>query len=248
MITFSDLGEYGRLGNSLFQVAAVVAHGRRIKEEVILPSEWEYRRVFQDKFEKAGIRFLPRTKLAMVYNYEAPRWEYDPLPEIRNCSYKGYFQSPKYWEGYEDLIHELFSLDIEFPFSMDKTGTIHVRRGDYLMLPDHHPVVGIDYYKEAKKIMEGFGLEKFLIISDDYRWCMDNLKELGSNVSFANSNPAVDFAHLQKSQGSIIANSSFSWWGAYLSKSKTVYPKNWFGPSLSHIDTSCLFQEGWIGI
>ena len=68
----------------------------------------------------------------------------------------------------------------------------------------------------------------FIVFSDDIEWCKENM---GGNLSFADSSPAVDMCTMSSCDIHIIANSSFSWWGAYLAKSNAVIaPKQWFGP------------------
>jgi len=110
--------------------------------------------------------------------------------------------------------------------------SIHVRRGDYLKLKNHHPVQGLGYYKEAMKLVP---CDKFLVFSDDVKWC----KKVFNGDQFIVSEPApqeVDFNMMIACSHHIIGNSSFSWWAAYLGDNPdkvVVAPKNWFGPKLA---------------
>lgn len=120
---------------------------------------------------------------------------------------------------------------------------LHVRRGDYLKYPDIHINQGLEYYSEALKVM---GPAKIIIISDDTTWVKE--QELFKNLEVFEGDELETMALMTKcTAGAICANSTFSWWGAFLGahslRSKIIVPKNWIGKH-----TVNLFPEEWIRI
>ena len=82
----------------------------------------------------------------------------------------------------------------------------------------------------------------FILVSDDRLWCEQNM----NMTVFNGSTPFVDMCMLSMCDHNIIANSSFSWWGAWLgNRGKVVCPSGWFGPNLKDHNTEDLYCEGW---
>jgi hypothetical protein len=113
----------------------------------------------------------------------------------------------------------------------DNICSLHFRRGDYVGLEDFHTNLGTDYYNPAISWMQSnIPNCLFLAFSDDYEWCKKNLP---NNVTIFESKGAeYDMCAMSLCDSHIIANSSFSWWGAWLSSSskQVIAPRNWFGP------------------
>jgi hypothetical protein len=153
-----------------------------------------------------------------------------------NTRFVGYFQSEKYWDEDWAFVKYLFEPSdfvveqlarYEYLFS-DITCAIHVRRGDYLNLQHFHPVVTIDYIDTAKVLLYGHGITKFLVFSDDISWCKDNF--IGDKYIFIEGEKDyVELFLMARCDYKIISNSTFSWWGAYLSDKVgiTVAPRIW---------------------
>lgn len=195
-----------------------------------------------------------------------PHFEYwgglQACPE--NAYVFGYWQSEKYFIDHEEQIRRDFSfksftdskntklaLQIkESPCSV----SIHIRRGDYLSNPTanaYHGVLSPSYYAAALEYLskEFPNLELF-IFSDDIEWVKQNLELSNHQVSFVSHNTGTnsyqDMALMSLCDHHVIANSSFSWWGAWLNSStdKTVIaPKNWF---IKPINTKDLIPSSWI--
>lgn len=157
----------------------------------------------------------------------------------------GYFQSEKYFQSVsEDLREQLvFSPSLWQP--NDQTGiktsilnaecpvSVHIRRGDYLNSGGGHYALPISYYERAMNSMiEKYPACTFFIFSDDIKWCMDSLSCFRERCVFVgNTNQYQDLHAMTLCHHNIIANSSFSWWGAWLNpnRSKTVIaPAKWF--------------------
>lgn len=132
-----------------------------------------------------------------------------------------YFQDPKWFIG--DDIKRLFHIGIGE--KIDQVA-IHVRRGDYVNNPFYVDLTETDYYLRA---MDLFPDSDFLVFSDDIEWCKS--LSIFNDCSFSEGKDEIEDMNIMAScSGHIIANSSFSWWGAYLSpySKKIVAPNNWY--------------------
>jgi len=239
-VTFAKLGEYGRLGNCLFQMATTIAYANKHNDEYIFP-RWEYEGEFNvpnDRFRNGKVYFK-RT-------FQEPHFHYAGIPYHPNTNLMGYFQSYKYFQDDPHIKHLLRPCyNYEWP---DGITSIHVRRRDYLTHTDCYNILDMRYYEEA---MEIAGTSKFLVFSDDIEWCKKNFK--GNQFEFSEGmTPPQDMALMMKCANNIIANSSFSWWGAYFNmrgEYKVIAPATWFGPTLSPThNTKDLLPDNWIKI
>ena len=166
---------------------------------------------------------------------------------------KGYFQSELYFRHNRNKILNLFSplsTDLEYikskyqPYLDNPLISLHVRRGDYLKFPEVHPTCNIKYYKNA--LSEFPSKLKVLIFSDDVDWCKQNFS--GDRFIFIQEKDYISLHLMSLCTYNIIANSSFSWWGAWLNSSPNkvaIAPKQWFGSKASH-DPKDLIPKTWI--
>lgn len=155
----------------------------------------------------------------------------------------GYFQSELYFKDYEDFIRQDFTL--KEPLSGNKAVlaeilkndraavSLHVRRGDYITHPDFGGIVTHEYYLKAVEHMkEQVPEAQFYVFSDDINWCQEELG-LEKGVTFVSNPELKDFEEMflmSLCKHHIIANSSFSWWGAWLNPSIqkiVVAPSRW---------------------
>lgn len=155
-----------------------------------------------------------------------------------------YLQDPKHFEPYQEEIKALYKQGVE---PLDRV-SLHVRRGDYTDNPFYVNLQETDYYDEAIKQFSG---EKFLvfcadrqIISDDagdMEWCKERFQ--GPQFEFfAGETELEDFNAQAGCKAHIIANSSFSWWAAYVGGGKTVAPRKWYADGRPGIS----LQADWI--
>ncbi len=134
-----------------------------------------------------------------------------------------YFQDPKFFQHFPDEIKSIFQEGIGGQVDMV---AIHVRRGDYV---GHNFYVDLmnetTYYEDA---MELFPDSKFVVFSDDIEWCKK--QNIFKDCEFSHGTEIEDMNNMASCVGHIIANSSFSWWGAYISPytKKVVAPKLWY--------------------
>lgn len=128
---------------------------------------------------------------------------------------------------------------------------VHVRRGDYLASNYKSIFEGcctLEYYKKALKFLQDkYADIKFICFSDDLQWMKQNLP-LGDNATFVDwntgKNSPLDMYLMSQCDNAIIANSSFSYWGAFLGKKKktVVYPQRWWNSDDGNPD---LFWDDW---
>ncbi len=172
----------------------------------------------------------------------------------------GFFQSPKYFIGFEDVIKKDFTLKNPPSFNIQNLANeigntnslcIHVRRGDYVG-NKYHEVVDNEYYKKGiEYISSKTVIEKIHVFSDDIDWCRENLAfkipAMFVDDGYAGSKGEGHMFLMSQCHYFIIANSSFSWWGAWLSNYENkivVCPKQWFTDA--SIDTNDLMPKDWI--
>jgi hypothetical protein len=160
--------------------------------------------------------------------------------------YNGYFQNEQYFQNVRKELLEKFSLKnpideknqaVLNEIKSTNSISLHVRRGDYVTLESasaFHGVCGLDYYKKAidflsKKIEN----PHFFIFSDDMDWVKENLK-INFPCTYVDFNGAkgwLDMNLMKNCKHNIVANSSFSWWGAWLNENQqkiVIAPKIWF--------------------
>lgn len=183
----------------------------------------------------------------------------------KNIYLKGYFQSEKYFSRFEDEIRKDFEITsplkketIEMLQLIDAQNSVslHIRRGDYVTNADANAVHGtcdLNYYHKALELIkEKVENPVFFIFSDDIEWAKQNLK-IDSTIHFVDFNDAStnyeDIKLMSCCKHNIIANSSFSWWGAWLNNYKekiVIAPSRWFKTDIHNsID---IIPESWLKI
>jgi len=221
----------GGLGNQLFQIAAGISLATEVKTEFCLLSGQHHLPLQGSRIENYKSNILKNIKFVNSFSnqfvvYSEPSFSYCDLPK-RDWTYlSGYFQSEKYFKNNSNIIKDVFAFDkLNIPKG---SVSMHLRQGDYCKLSNIHPVLDFTYYKKALEVIGDYS--KIYVLSDS------EIPEKYSfkNCEFVNSkNDYLDFCIMANCDHNIIANSTFSWWAAYLNKNKfkkVVAPKNWFGP------------------
>jgi hypothetical protein len=255
----------GGLCNMLFQIAAtkslsidnntycsfpnLISHLNYLNSDDLfnpkLKHSLEYLNLF-DKLDHSTIQQNVR-----VLNFP---FEYIEIGKIEeDVLIDGFFQSEKYFKHNRQSILDMFifnfELDVKYNFfKKNKITSIHVRRGDYINYPNHHPTQSLEYYSESVEILER-ETELFVVFSDDIDWCKENLK-LDNVIYIENEKDYIELYLMSICSNNIISNSSFSWWGAWLNKNenkKVIGPLKWFGDAIKHSTEDILPQE-WIKI
>ena len=232
-ITFAKLGSYGRLGNSMFQMAATIALAAKHNDTFMFPN-WNY--YIEERFDLPDNTFRSDDQIKYSSIYNEPYFHYKEVPYKPNMNLVGYFQSEKYFDHCKPLIRKCFKEDYE---NMPNNCSIHVRRGDYLEPHLHgcYEILDMEYYNHAMKLSDA---NHFIVCSDDIEWCRKQFESgLKYNFSFSDADandPLTDMQMMASCGTNIIANSSFSWWAAWLNDNenkKVIAPQKWFGPKLS---------------
>lgn len=254
----------GGLGNQLFQIATTLSFGWDNNIDSVfnlnihnLPLQGNkaitYKDIFYRHLELTDENLLNKCKI-----YTEPNFHYDEIPVYvskEDYILYGYFQTEKYFIKYRNKILDYFKPTEEIKEYLKKydsllegnTCSVHVRRGDYLRFPNDHPTLSNDYYNNSFKNMKKG--TKFIVFSDDINWCKENLK--GDNLTYIDEkDDYINLLLMSLCKHNIIANSSFSWWGAWLNKNKNktvIAPKEWFGVN-KNLNTKDLIPSKWITI
>ena len=247
MISFNNLGNLGRLANQMFQYASIKGIARNRGYEFYIPPRNIFGKrdplvqqsdtIIYDVFDlesNNNLGLLPNQVLMeRVHTFDEELFINCP----DNADLFGYYQTEKYFKHIEDEIRKDFTFKEELQELCDSfikdnfvyrdVISLHIRRGDYTANPNH-PTQDIEYYRQALNQMPDLPV---IVFSDDPEWC--NQQEFFSSDRFAISEgnaTDADLCLMSLCKYHIIANSSFSWWGAWLAKSeKVIAPKNWFG-------------------
>ena len=195
---------------------------------------------------RAVRRFLPKRKTEFVADQQPYKFIPEAIAVKGDCYYDGYWMSPQYFDAYRDEIIKEFEFrafdtkdnnDLQPLLLKDNSITIHIRRGDYVGSTTLGGICTITYYRNA--ILEArkhIAHPEFFVFSNDQDWCIDNLKEEfdDSIIHFVTNNKGKesyrDMQLMSIARCNILANSSFSWWGAYLNQRNdhiTLCPNKW---------------------
>ena len=220
----------------------------------------------QSKFNKLFNEFIIRSPFIKSANYlREPHFQfYQNAMKIGKQVYvNGYWQSEKYFSTIRNqLLTELIpssslsseSRSIYEDMQLHNAISLHIRRGDYITDPTNQSIYHtctLDYYSKAiDYICSKVQLPKFYVFSDDVEWVKSNLK-INHQIHFIEHNKGKksyqDLILMSKCKHNIIANSSFSWWGAWLNQHENklvIAPKKWF--KLNSINTKDLIPTSWI--
>jgi hypothetical protein len=258
-MNFITTNHRGGIGNVMFKLAASV--GMSIDNNVSYFFSKEFIRTVDPNYENYANNILRNfnfiDKLPERYNvYSEKNFNYQNIDYIKgtNLLLDGYFQSEKYFINNKQTIIDIFKpteeIKNEILQSLPEVNnyiSIHVRRGDYLKYPNHHPQQSEEYYKTATEIM---GRDNtFLIFSDDLDGIKNMFDYLPNKIFYTSGKDWLDLYTMSLCKDNIICNSTFSWWGAYLNSNKdkkVITTNKWFGPINAHLDISTLFPPEWI--
>ncbi len=248
----------GGLGNQLFQIATTLAVADDNNDEAVF---FSFSNLQQGK---QPTNYLDNLYKKLTFNdnvvskniYSELNFSYNKIPYQENLCLNGYFQSEKYFKHHRQIIldkfyHYDYSMESKYNklFGHEETVSIHVRRGDYQTIivngEQYHPPCELNYYQSA---LEHFSDKeyKFLVFSDDIEWCKQVFDDDFNFIE--GEEDYVDLLLMARCKHNIIANSSFSWWGAWLNRNnnkRVIAPKKWFG-SVANLDSKDLLPKGWI--
>lgn len=267
----------GGLGNQLFQIFATIAIALRNNR----PFKFEYSDVLNTGIQRPTywnsflIRLKPYTTINRLNDFHLFRengFEYNDILHIEvaqlnapACLY-GYFQTDKYfWDCYTQIT-TMIGLEAQQQRIRVKTAvlspmrvnvSLHFRLGDYLQKQGHHPVLPVSYYiKALRNVPEKSRVIYFCEDTDIARVniSVQVLSKTFPSMEFIRADVKEDWEQLllmSVCDHNIIANSSFSWWGAYFNANpikQVYYPSVWFGPLLANNNIKDLCPASWTKI
>lgn len=206
------------------------------------------------KLSRAMRKILPPRKTECL---EAKDYTYNAhVFDCGNMYYDGYWQNYKYFDKYRDKILQLFQFKLKLnecssnilpELAAKNSVSIHVRRGDYLKAKNYAGLCGLEYYKMAiEYINRNVQDAAFYIFSDDMEWCREKISPMLAGHKFTyidwnkGADSPIDMMLMSQCSHNIIANSSFSWWAAYLNDNTgkiICAPKKW-----TNTPVNCQFQ------
>jgi len=266
MITCDILGPglaNSGLGNQMFCIASTLGLACENNDSATFP---QLAMPPFDFYGRTIFHKLPRVSVDTTSTYHEKPYTstiYNKIPYTENLCIRGHFQSYKYFHEYRENILDMFCLpeyiseDIDKRHSgilenSDSSTSLHVRRGDYLKLAGHYHMLDMSYYQKAVDMQDS---EIVVVFSDDIEWCKKEISFDSKKVIFVEEEiDVVDMYLMSKMKNNIIANSTFSWWAAYMNtdkNKKVIGPKDWFGPTRTdsnEVETADLMPEDWTRI
>jgi len=278
-ISYNRLGSNGRLGNQMFQYAGLrgIAANRGYDWVIPRPDSYgdsnyglfdcfEMGSVEEKNFGQLNVQSIATGQFHFSQEF------FDGCPD--NINLHDYFTTEKYFANVKDVIRKDFTFKKEIlepckeiVDELENPIFMHVRRGDYVVNPSAHPMCPISYYEKALEVFDENS--PVLVFSDSIEWCKEQdffqgdrfmLSEYDEKYSqtadtlLGKQNtliPYFDLCMMTLCNGGIIANSTMSWWGAWLMENKTqpiVAPKPWFGTHYNDYNMNDLLPDGWVEV
>jgi hypothetical protein len=254
MITNSSIGGYGQLGNQMFQYALLLGIKYKNNQEIVFD--------YSVKKNSYLFNFFDLTECVIKeFNtdniYQEKHFHFDEhiFNVDHDSDFRGYFQSDKYFRHCSDIVRKEFTFKKELSDKVDEYLSkyegkrlimLHIRRGDYLVNPTYHPQPPNEYYYNAMDMLDD-GDSVFICVSNDKPWCEENIKR--ENLVYESNDLIYDLCLMSRCHDHVISNSTFSWWGSWLSTNpnkKVIAPKVWFGPAAVGIDTKDIYCDNFI--
>ena len=265
----------GGLGNQLFQIMATIAYCVQYKLPFVFPysemlnerpTYWNTLFGNIKQYTASPTNFKNPDEIRDILyqhpKYEEPSFGYNEIPKYNDIMLCGYFQSYKYFENIQSRIADVFDIKFkqiqtrnEFSDLLDSPNIVsmHFRMGDYKHKQEFHAILPVDYYINALNTQNGIGRVLVFGEKEDHEEIQDKLKIIKEHITttFVIVDSAIpdwkQMLIMSCCDANIIANSTFSWWGAYLNQKKdknVIYPDIWFGPSMNS-SVLDLFPDDW---
>lgn len=254
-LTSSVVGNGGRLGNFLFNYAALIGMAETHGHKLSLPA-WKYAEHFDYPYPEGEVKGYEYQETTFHYNQDYV----NGLRDIQeNYDLRGYFQSILYWQHCEDKVKQALKFKQEFidqvkqPFEQvfeKQVIAISIRRGDYKQNPNYRLLPVEHYIKALFEHFPNFEDYNIIVFSDEIPYCRVHFDCL-PNVYFSENNSDIeDICLLHLCDHFLVANSTFSWFGAYLGEkphSKIIHSVHHFEGELKRRhDTSTYYPKRWI--
>jgi hypothetical protein len=232
----------GGIGNLLFEISTAYALAKAHNTDVILSTYgWtaitgkppsEYKDTIFSGFEWTDkkLNWTTYTEPTLPRNFKG------------DIKLRGYWQNPAYFNKYKEELKKLYNIKEYMNLEnvsnnifcvFGDTASLHVRRGDYVTLAHKHPPVTMEYISKALMTLdESVNISRLWVFSDDLEWCRRNI--IDDRVHYVDTGDDVtNLGLMSMADHHIISNSTYSWWGAYLSDWErggiTIAPDRWYG-------------------
>ena len=231
---------YGKHNNyELDDIFGVYAEKATIKDLYAIAYPYIHYKLWQ-----IGFHMLPYRK-TMFKEKVFGRYYYEVFNIHKDCFFDGYWQNAQYFNSIREKILKVFAMkmidnhNINIAQKLDSTNSvsIHVRRGDFSDNPIYNGICELDYYQKAIDIIRKNALiDKFYIFSNNTEWCRKHLVPLLGYIDYTiidwnrGRDSYKDMFLMSKCKHNIIANSTFSWWGAWLNQHPdkiVIGPNQW---------------------
>ena len=274
-IGYNKLGTNGRLGNQMFQYAGLRGIASRNGYEFCIPPEdhptyADYALFLAFKMEGVNTGIVSgKTITESGFHFDENL--FDTCPD--NVNLDGYFQTEKYFQHIESQLRKDFTFKDEildpckdFIDQFDDIAFLHIRRGDNVGREDYYPIPPTEWM--INMVDKYFPDKPILICTDDLEWVRsqsvfdddkfqisetrmyyDTPVMTGAGIVTKSLIPFYDLCLMSLCNGGIVANSSMSWWAAWLQSSpdkKIITQDPWFGSKHAHLDTKDIRPSSWI--
>jgi hypothetical protein len=264
-ISFNYLGQYGRLGNQMFQYAFLLGLYSKYGYDIsIPPSEFKNAWINHQLFQAFKLKSLKKENIFYndylnIYSDSCIKEKQFHFDEILfnnakdNVDYYGYFSSEKYFEHCKDLVRENFQfLDhiqskcskFMEQFEGKKVLSIHVRRGDYIGRKSEFPTTNEEYFRKCFGIIGDY--DYAIVFSDDYEWCKDQKIFSPDNIIFSKTHDPVNY----NKDTDLVSNNSNLYDLCLMSMCNKHIISNstfgWWGAWLADSSTVC-YPDPWFG-
>ena len=280
MIGYNNLGSNGRLGNQMFQYAALRGIAAKRGHDWCIPPDTYDHKDNYGLFETFEMTNVKESNIGFVSGDFIQENNHCFIPEFfdecpDNVSLDGYYQTEKYFTHIEKEIHDDFTFKKKYLIPCQEYINslssppifLHIRQSDNIGREQYHPILSIEFFENALKQFAEDTL--CFVFTDDMEWCKSQeffkqerflFNEKNERYSYQNIDgtgklqntllPQIDLCLMSLCSGGIIANSSFSWWGAWLqnNRGKVIAPDPnvWFGSAMTHLDTSDIVPKRWM--
>ena len=268
----------GGLGNQLFQIFTLISTSVDSKipfyfENKSKPVIGDRTLFYWDSFLITLSNFKKSEHAELIHRERG--FEYTPIPSMnfpkdRNIKLFGYFQSYLYFHKNKEMLFRLINLNQQKQIIVhkhkehyfDECVSLHFRIGDYVNIQEHHPLLKIEYYKKAiNELLHTTNKNNWKILcfyeKNDENIVQEHINELRKSfplLEFESVNHSLQdweqMLSMSLCQHNIIANSSFSWWGAYMNNNNNIvyYPNVWFGPAQGTKVMKDMYPKNWTQI
>jgi hypothetical protein len=251
IVTYHQLGRYGRFANQLYQIAGTIGIARKNGFDFAFPEWKNYDHA--DRFgsqEDIDLQKYFENQLPIYNGPQLPdkfvHWGYHDIKLTSSCSLSGHLQSLKYFEHCLDEVRWYFRMKDEYP--QNDYCAIHVRLGDYDNA--YHPRLDMSYYEPAMERMPAG--TNFRVYSDDIKKAMEMFpaEVSGKKIQFVTKSDGYidEFKSMKSCRHFIIGNSSYSAMAAILGEApdkKVIAPAPWFGPKYTDITGDDIYCPDW---